>query len=383
LTLWSANLALMLENNTVTARRLASQAAEAGRSLGLLDLEMLALAIEGLALVGEGEIADGMRRLDEAATAAVAGEMTDRSAVWTTLCSLMTACDRIRDYDRAVQWCGRVKELARQWRFEALFTPCRPAYASVLMWRGEWAEAEVQLLAAHRECLEMRPLMVVEGIVRLAELRWRQGRWEEAEASFGEVKGEGLALPGRAELALSQGDTATSIDLLDRYLRQIPAEDRMERAGALELMVRALAAAGELDRAEVPLTELRQIVDRVVTDPLKASANFATGLLAAARGDAQGARESLEDAVDLFERHRAPFEAARVRIELAKALLGAGRQVDAGPEAAMALQAFRRVGAAKEAERASEFLRNWTPRRNPRRPRTAPVSRHERLRCWR
>jgi hypothetical protein len=56
LTLWEANLALMLRNDTLASRELATRAAEAGRRLGLIDLEMLALAIEGLALVGEGEI---------------------------------------------------------------------------------------------------------------------------------------------------------------------------------------------------------------------------------------------------------------------------------------------------------------------------------------
>ncbi len=157
LTLWEANLALMLRNDTLASRELATKAAAAGRTLGLIDLEMLALAIEGLALVGEGEISEGMRRLDEAATAAVAGEMTDRNAVWTTLCSVMTACDRIRDYDRAVQWSSRAKSLSQKWGFEALFTPCRPPYASVLMWRGEWDEAEQQLVTACSEFARPAP----------------------------------------------------------------------------------------------------------------------------------------------------------------------------------------------------------------------------------
>ena len=109
LTLWDAYLVLNLQNDTVATRELAGRAVAAGRSLGMLDLEMLALATEGMALVNEGEVAEGMKRLDEAATAAVAGEMTDRNAVWTTLCTVMTACERIRDYDRAVQWSARAK----------------------------------------------------------------------------------------------------------------------------------------------------------------------------------------------------------------------------------------------------------------------------------
>jgi ATP/maltotriose-dependent transcriptional regulator MalT len=357
LILWEANLELMLRNDTLASRELATRAAAAGRTLGLIDLEMLALAIEGLALVGEGEISEGMRRLDEAATAAVAGEMTDRNAVWTTLCSVMTACDRIRDYDRALQWSSRAKSLSQKWGFEALFTPCRPPYASVLMWRGEWDEAEQQLVTACSEFAALRPMMAGESIVRLAELRWRQGRWDEAEELFRQVEHEGIAQPGRAELALSTGDFAPARSFAEKYLRNLPAEDRMERAIGLELMVRSSAAISDFEAAKEPLAELQRIAKHVGVKPIKASAAFAAGSLAAARKEHDKARTFLEDAVDLYERSSAPFEAARARMHLAHVLVDLQRQEDAGREATSALQAFRRVGAMMEAERAAEFLR--------------------------
>jgi len=357
LTLWDAYLVLNLRNDTATTRELAARAVAAGRSLNLLDLEMLALATEGMALVSEGEVLEGMKRLDEAAAAAVAGEMSDRNAVWTTLCTVMTACDRTRDYDRAVQWSGRVRELSHKWGFEGLFTPCRPHYASVLMWRGEWDEAEQQLVMACSEYARLRPLMAGESIVRLAELRWRQGRWEDAGDLLQQVAHEGLAQPGRAELALSMGDSAAARSYAERYLRQLPVEDRMERALGLEVLVRAAASMGDFEAARGPLAELRSIAQRVGMRALKASVAFAAGSLAAAQGDWQDARTCLEDAVDLYERSGAPFEAARARMHLAETLVSLGRHADAGREATSALQAFRRVGAMKEAEGAAEFLR--------------------------
>lgn len=358
LTLWEAYLVLNLQNDVLAARGLALKAAAAGRLLGLLDLEMLALAIEGMALVSQGDIQEGMTRLDEAATAAVAGEMSDRNAVWTTLCTLMTACDRIRDYDRAVQWCARVQELSQQWGFEALFTPCRTHYAAVLMWRGEWNEAEQQLTAACSEYATFRPRMAGESIVRLAELRWRQGRWDDAEELFRQVEHEGIAQPGRAELALSMGDAKAAADYAERYLRQLPAEDRMERAIGLELLVRSLAAVGKYEAALEPLAELRRIAQHTTMKPLLASAAFASGALTAHQGDYEGARRHFEDAVSLYERVSAPFEAARGRMELAGALLSLGRPADSGREATLALQSFRNVGAAKQAEAAAAFLRS-------------------------
>jgi LuxR family transcriptional regulator, maltose regulon positive regulatory protein len=356
LTLWDAYLVLNLQNDTAATRRLAAKAVASGRSHGLLDLEMLALATEGMALVSEGEIREGMKRLDEAATAAVTGEMTDRAAVWTTLCTMMTACDRIRDYDRAVQWCTRVKDVSSRQGFDALFTSCRPPYASVLMWRGDWDEAEQQLVAACREIAALRPMMAGESIVRLAELRWRQGRWDEAAELFRQVEHEGIAQPGRAELAISTGDARAARGFAERYLRNLPTEDRMERAIGLELMVRSAAAMGECQAAEEPLAELQRIAKHVGVKPIKASAAFAAGSVAAARGDYENARTCLEDAVDFYERSGAPFEAARARMRLARSLVELKRQVDAGREAALALQSFRRIGAAKEAEGAAAFL---------------------------
>lgn len=357
LTLWEANLALMMNNDTVKARGMAVEAAATGRAQGLTDLEMLALALEGLALVSEGEIADGMKRLDEAATAAVAGEMMDLNAMGTAFCFVIDACDRVRDFDRASQWCARAQVFFQERRCPEFFTFCRPHYAVVLMWRGKWEEAEAQLLAANREALLVRPPMAVEGIVRLAELRWRQGRWEEADQLFREVRNESLAQLGMAELALSRGDARGAVDLTERYLRRLPAEDRIERAAGLETAVRALVAARRTKEAKEPLAELEAIAKRVRTEVLRASATFAAGVVAAAEVDHETARRAFEDAADLLERQLAPFESGRVRLELARTLAALNRQADAGREATNALQAFRRVGAIKEAERAAEFLR--------------------------
>jgi LuxR family maltose regulon positive regulatory protein len=49
------------------AVRIGARVRQLGRDLGITDLEMLGLATEGLALVTEGELKEGMGRLDEAA----------------------------------------------------------------------------------------------------------------------------------------------------------------------------------------------------------------------------------------------------------------------------------------------------------------------------
>src|SRR5207249_10923819 len=110
------------------------------------------------------------------------------------------------DYDRAAQWCGRMDEFARRWQIRSLLGVCRTAYASVLLERGSWGEAETVLLEAREELELRRPALAAGAIARLGELRRRQGRLDEAAALFAEAGGDLLSQLGRAELALEGGD---------------------------------------------------------------------------------------------------------------------------------------------------------------------------------
>src|SRR5262249_59780463 len=87
------------------------------------------------------------------------------------------------DYDRAIQWCTRLKAYALKWGLRPLFAVCRTQYASICMWRGTWLEAEEELTNATHELAASRPAMTADGVVRLAELRRRQGRLVGAGAT--------------------------------------------------------------------------------------------------------------------------------------------------------------------------------------------------------
>jgi hypothetical protein len=78
------------------------------RAARAFEIEMMALATEGLALVCEGDVPGGMPLLDEATAAAVGGEMDDPDAINTCRCALIDACKPVGDFDRAGQWCDLV-----------------------------------------------------------------------------------------------------------------------------------------------------------------------------------------------------------------------------------------------------------------------------------
>jgi LuxR family maltose regulon positive regulatory protein len=373
LRIWEGQIALIVGNDPATARGLGREAAELGRSLDVIDIEMTGLGLEGLALVVEGSIADGMALLDEATTAALGGEMSMTNAIGATCCYLIHACERVRDFDRAAQWCHKVQEFCRDVRWVSLFAVCRTHHASVLLWRGAWSEAEAELKAATRELEATRPGDVANGIVRLAELRRRQGRLHETQALLERVSFTTPALFGLAALALDRDKAADALDLVHRFLRHLPPENRTDRAAAFELAVRAQSALGQTEDAHAALRELDALADTLGTDPMRASAAFAHGVLAAAEGEPAAARRHLEDAVDLFHRAGAPFETACARLELAGVLRGVGRRDLAVQEARRAHDTLWSMGARLETRRSAAVLSSLGAPAPTRRGRGEPV----------
>lgn len=311
------HVVLMGQADAASAIDLAQRAETTARETGSVDFEMLALSLEGLARVSRGEVDRGMALLDEATAAATGGEMTDLYAIAWACCYLIHACYRVRDYDRAAQWCDRVQSFCRRWSFDSMFTTCRTHYASILMWRGELEEAEEELNTLRREATDRLPPLVRSAVVRLGELRRRQGRLDEAAELFDRVPEHKLSVLGRAALALDRDRPQVARELLEGHLRRVPEDNRTERLPILELLVRARIRAGDLEAAGIAVVELAAIAEEMHTEPLRASAETAEGLLLAARGDPDGARRKLEDALYLFEKNDARYEAERTREALA------------------------------------------------------------------
>jgi ATP/maltotriose-dependent transcriptional regulator MalT len=191
--------------------------------------------------------------------------------------------------------------------------------------------------------------MTSDGVVRLAELRRRQGRLVEAAALFDQAEPHPLAALGRAELAFDRGDARAAAEQAERYLRRVLPHNRTDRATGLDLLVRALVSAGEIDGAKTALAELSAIAVLVGTVPMKAAASLAGGYVAAAGDQVDIARRHLEDAVDLFVRCSAPYELARV-------LASTGRMEAARAEAQRAVDLLTELKAELDLSRARALI---------------------------
>jgi DNA-binding CsgD family transcriptional regulator len=354
-------VAFLLDGDTTATRRLARQAWEIGTSLGVLDIELSALALEGLALASDGHIADGIRQLDEASAAAMAGEMSELWAVGRTCCYMITACENVRDLERASQWYRRMLEFAERWQVRDLFAICRAHYGAILVWRGTWEEADATFEASVQEFARSRPGMAFEALVRRAELRRRQGQLDEATTLFRRFEFHPFAQLGLANVALDSGDAALAAERAERFLRRLGPESQLQRATGLDLYVRALVALPEVERARTAATELEALVAQVGTPLLRASALATEGVVAGAEGNLDTARLRIEDAIDLFQQSGAPFETATARVDLARVLAALGRKDAAAEHARLAHDALRSMQAELQAHRASALVSELGP----------------------
>jgi DNA-binding CsgD family transcriptional regulator len=322
-----------------------AQAIALAREVDAVDVEMLALALNGLALVSTGEIEDGMRRLDAAAAAAVGGEMTDADSIETVCCHMIDACKLVRDLERATEWCLRVRVIATRFADRQMFSICRTAYADVLLWRGDWARADEELTVAVEELGALRPGRDVDPLARLAELRRRQGRTGEAEELLVRVESHRFHALLVGLLALDRGDAETAFDAAARFLRRVGEADRFERVAGLDLMVRAAVAGGDEASARGAADEIAAIAEASPTAPLRAAALLAEGRVAVAADDAASGCPLLEDAGDLFDAAGARYDAALARLELASVLRVLGRDGPAANAEARAGKALEELGA--------------------------------------
>ena len=206
------------------AERHARVALEIAHELTDPDVECMALAQLGRAVVSQGRVEEGLGLLDEAMTVALGGESSDPLACGDACCTTLVVCDGLSDLRRAVEWCEAVVEFTERRRFLPVQSWCRGIYGGVLVRAGDWERAEAVLREALKRVPDRRrgggrvlPLTV------LAELRLRQGRTEEAGKLLSGLEDEPAAFTTIVRLRLEGGELELAKAMLDR--RPDPSDD--------------------------------------------------------------------------------------------------------------------------------------------------------------
>jgi DNA-binding NarL/FixJ family response regulator len=333
------------------------EALERGRAVGDTDLEFVALAYLGAALVHADRIVEGMALLDESLAAVAGNDVEDFFILEEIFCQLFSACEHACDVQRADEWIRVGEAIAARRKLPAVSAFCRTHYGGVLTTAGRWPEAETALTDGIRLWgLGQRSALRSGALVRLAELRVRQGRFEEAEQLLEGVDSHiaGEAARSVAAIHLARREAGLAREVLERALEQVDA-DSAAAAPLWALLVEAHLAAERSDCAHVAAEQLARCAERTPAPHLVATAALARGLVCLATGDDPNA--CLREAMAGFSRAHMPMELARSRMTLARALLTQRPEV-AMAEARAALEAFQLLPAARAADDAAAFLRS-------------------------
>jgi DNA-binding CsgD family transcriptional regulator len=330
-----------------------------GRRFGDPDVEFDALAYLGGLYVMIDRVEEGLVLLDEALTAICAGELRNLATVDSILCGFFWACELVNDVPRAEQWMRAAADLMERRNVVAAF--CRAHYGGILTAAGRWSEAETELVQAARHFDRGMPERRGAAMIRLAELRIRQGRLEEAALLLDGLQQHPDAVRTVATLHLARGETELARALLERATAGpddgVPEVGESTMVGPLlALLVDVLLEQGDVEAAAAAAERLDRVAGAQRGSYLRAAAALAKGrvCLAGGQGDPDAC---LHEALEGFARARLPMELARTRLEMARAL--AERTPEAAiAEAKSALEDFERLEAARHADAAGALLRS-------------------------
>jgi tetratricopeptide (TPR) repeat protein len=354
------NYERLLSGDFQKAREWAERAIEVG---GRHDLAAAAIGrvAKARSLIFDGNVSEGVGLLEEAAVAAVSGEI-DPLSTGIVYCEVVCAFQALAQYERAEQWTVAMERWRRGRPVGSMHGRCRIHRAEILRLRGACHEAEQEALAA---CEELRPYLRREfgwPLTELGSIRLRMGDVAGAEEAFLAAHAAGWdPQPGLALVQLARGDlvqaSASVRDALEHPLsipsKELPPNTELRRAPLLDAQVTIAVAAGDVETARAAAEELSRIAAAFGGKALAATAALGRGKTALAAGESAKALREFEAAAQLWSDVGAPYETAVAQLGLARAYRAEGNEGRARLEMEAARSGFERVGAVHLASEAA------------------------------
>ncbi|MDQ6794168.1 MAG: adenylate/guanylate cyclase domain-containing protein, partial [Chloroflexota bacterium] len=354
--------------NVDLAFSLAERAVAIGRGAADADLTAYALTNLGGLKIASGAPLDGFALMEEASFAAVNDELSPFISGMTA-CRLIGACRDLTDYRRATEWIEATERYCDRQSLSGFPGVCRVHRAEVTAVGGAWDKAEQDL---ERATIELGAYNATppqaDGFYAMGDIRRLRGDFEGAEAALREAHARGKSpQPALALVRLGEGKIKAAASAINAAVAD-QTWDRWARARLLPAQVEIAIAAGDLGRARTAAEELAGIVVGYPSPALEAGRRVALGRVLLAEGDAAGAAPELRAGIKSWREVGAPYEIARARAVLSRALRATEDEDDADLELHAALDEFQRLGARVDAEAAEREIRAAEDRR------TGPVS---------
>ena len=346
------------------ALELAEQAVAIGTRTADPDLNAYALTNLGALKIATGETVDGFALMEEASIAAVNGELSPFTT-GVTACRMISACRDLTDYRRASEWIEATERYCERQSLSGFPGVCRIHRAEVAAVGGAWERAEQELERATTELSAYNATPPqADGFYAIGDIRRLKGDFEGAEAALREAHARGRSpQPALALIRLAQGKIKAAVAGINDAVAD-QTWDRWARARLLPAQVEIAIAAGDVAGARSAIDELGGIVAGYPSPALDASRQVALGRVLLAEGDGAAAARELRGGVRVWREVGAPYEVARARGVLSRALRAMDDEDDADLELRAALDEFRRLGARLDVDVIERQLRDTEERRN-------------------
>lgn len=338
------------------ARRLFAEITEIADRFDDADLRAFGGLGQGQALVAQGRAAQGLAMLDETMVAVTTGEVSPVVA-GIVYCAVILACRGIFDLRRMQEWTSALSRwCATQQDLKPYRGQCLVHRSEIMQLRGEWADAmdEARQACEHLSSLPGDPVMGM-ALYQRAELFRLRGDFFRAENCYREAIDRGhSAQPGLALLRLGQGRLADAAAAIRRAVAE--AEGAEERPRLLAGCVEIELAAGAVADAEAAVVELEGISAGFDSPYLRAVVAYARGSVLLAAGEPEAACAALRRSRAGWHEVGASYEAARVRVRMARACRRIGDHDTAEMELEAARRVFERLGALPELEQVRQLM---------------------------
>lgn len=330
--------------------------ADYGRRFDDPDLVAMGTHVEGRMAVYSGRVAAGMRSLDEAMVAVLAGEVSPIFA-GVIYCSSIEACQQISDLGRAGEWTHALSTWCDAQPGLVAFTgQCAVHRGQLMRLHGAFDDAVRELeRAAERYALTGGDPAVGQAHYERGDVLRLMGEYDAAGAAFAEAADVGHpAQPGRALLWLERGERDAAVAAIETVLSENP--DPVHRSQVLPAAIAVLVAVGDVDAAASLVAELRGIGESFGCTALQAVGEYGAAAVALARGDGDAGLAAARRAADGWARLTAPYDVARARVLVGRALRELGDEHSAVAELAFAREAFAGLGARPAEREVGELL---------------------------
>lgn len=306
-----AALGALSAGHAARAQKLFEQAVTIGEQFGDTDLIALGRLGHGQAMIQQGDVAKGIKLLDETMIT-VETEEVFPVVHGIVYCAVIETCRKVWDLRRAQEW---TLALTRWCDAQPDIVPfrgqCLVRRAEIIQFHGEWPKA----LEETRDACELLTRSpgepaAGEAYYLKAELHRLLGDFEEAEDCYREAAKWGRKpQPGLALLRLAQGQDDVAETSIRNTLQETKGTKR--RAELLPAVVSIMIAVKQTEEGLEATKELCSIANEFDAPYLYAISSYCQGAVFFAEGNVQLSLEHLQKASKFWNILHLPYESAR------------------------------------------------------------------------